>query len=476
MKLLSGTLFYYGLSIGVMKGLSLIMLPLISRYLSPTQMGQLELLTTFAIFMSLFVAAGLEDCLFRFASNPSQTANKNVASSLYGWAIIFGGVFYLAAWFSAPLIASFSDTISALHLQIVWAGVAFEGAITLPLALMRMRQQANTFFWYVIGRTLLQAALTVIFLSVSATVTSILLASLCATIVQGAALFFWQARHAGIAPKAAHLRFIFRYGMPLIASGLCLFAFNSIDRITIARWLGLEQLGFYSVGAKFALATILLMQPFGMWWRPQRFSRLADNPAKCAHTMQLGLGLLAVVAVTVMCAAPLMIQWLMPQAYQAAMSLAIGVALIYALREAGELLNLGVLSQSNTYTLLRINIAMAVIGSAVCVALTIISGMWGCIAGLCLTQFIRTLTLYYFSQKICPLSFNITGLWLLLATVTLCAASLLLADSTKAVWPVWFSHSIIWMVFVGFSVGYIVRLLNINLRSRLPALSLKLAS
>ena len=420
MPRLSSNLVYYGLSIGLMKGLSLIMLPIVSRYLTPAQMGQLELLTTLAIFVSLFVAAGLEDCLFRFAK--CKADEKSVAASFYGWSLTFGSVFYLAAWFSSPKAAELiGNGITAVQLQIIWAGIALEGAITLPLALMRMRERAGLFFSFVIGRTFFQAGMTLYLLSQSASVTSILIASLSATVLQASALALWQAKAAGIRPRLKELRPIGIYGLPLLGSGLCMFALNGVDRWAIAHFDELSALGLYSVGAKFALATVLLMQPFGMWWRPQRFARLDQCPRDCSRILMTGLLLLAVMSASVICFAPVLMQWLMPENYSAAIAMAIAIALMFTLREAAEIVNLGVLSKNNTVTLLKINIGSAVLGLIVCISATARFGVWGCIYSLIAIQLLRTLLVFIASQRTAPLHLPVRTLLLLMTGLAGCA-------------------------------------------------------
>lgn len=394
---LKKAIVFYGLSIVLMKGLSLIMLPLIAGYLSPAALGQLELLTTAAILASLFVAMGLEDCLFRFASNTTGARQRTIVSSLYGWSLLIGLAALLLGALLAPTISALSKQLLSdgglqhYHLQMVWAGVALEGAISLPLAYLRMQDKPAHFFYVVIGRTFLQAMLTFIFLHHSASITSVLLASLIATCSQALILGFLQLKSTGIKPKPQELKAIYQYGLPLLGSGLCLFALNGIDRIAIAYWVGLTELGLYSVAAKFALATVLLMQPFGMWWRPKRFAWLAEQPVACGKMLERAILLLAIITCAVACAGPILIASLMPDEYIAAAQWIAAIAFMLALRESSEVLNLGVLNQKNTLLLLKINISSAVLATILCLLCTSLWGVKGCIAGLISAQGIRLL-------------------------------------------------------------------------------------
>lgn len=59
----------YGVSIALMKGISLIMLPFITHYLSQDAFGRLEVLLSIAAFGSVIVSMGLMDALYRFAGS-----------------------------------------------------------------------------------------------------------------------------------------------------------------------------------------------------------------------------------------------------------------------------------------------------------------------------------------------------------------------------------------------------------------------
>ncbi|WP_054113320.1 lipopolysaccharide biosynthesis protein [Marinagarivorans algicola] len=427
---LKKAIVFYGLSIVLMKGLSLIMLPFIAGYLSPAALGQLELLTTAAILASLFVAMGLEDCLFRFASNTDGLQQRTIVASLYGWSLIIGLAALLLGTCFAPAASALSKqllhggVLQHYHLQMVWAGVALEGAISLPLAYLRMQDKPAHFFYVVIGRTFLQAMLTFIFLHHNASITSVLLASLIATCSQALILGCLQLKSTGIQPKLPELKAIYQYGLPLLGSGLCLFALNGIDKIAIAHWVGLTELGLYCVAAKFALATVLLMQPFGMWWRPKRFAWLAEQPVACGQMLERAILLLALITCAVACIGPILIASLMPDEYIVAAQWVAIIAFMLALRESSEVLNLGVLNQKNTWLLLKINISSAVIAMVLCLSFTKLSGVAGCIIGLIIAQGLRLILIIWGGRYV----LNLQGIYLHVSKrwLILCLSSTLL--------------------------------------------------
>ena len=71
----------YGISIALMKSVSLLMLPITAFYLRPEQFGQLELLTSIGIICSILVGLGLENTLFRFAGTETDLNKKKQSAA-----------------------------------------------------------------------------------------------------------------------------------------------------------------------------------------------------------------------------------------------------------------------------------------------------------------------------------------------------------------------------------------------------------
>ncbi|WP_051348148.1 hypothetical protein [Candidatus Photodesmus anomalopis] len=59
-------MFVYAASILLTKGMSLIMLPVISSYFTPTQLGKLELIATTSTFLCLLSGFAMQENLYRF--------------------------------------------------------------------------------------------------------------------------------------------------------------------------------------------------------------------------------------------------------------------------------------------------------------------------------------------------------------------------------------------------------------------------
>ena len=71
----------FAIALVINKSISLIMLPVLPHFLSPEQMGKLELLTTFGVVTTLFVSFALHEALYRFVG----VENSRMTTLPPGW-------------------------------------------------------------------------------------------------------------------------------------------------------------------------------------------------------------------------------------------------------------------------------------------------------------------------------------------------------------------------------------------------------
>lgn len=83
----------FGVSIALMKGISLLMLPFIANHLSTEDYGRLEVVSTLGIIGSILVGMGLENTLFRFVGVLKKTdQRKRMAAEIFSLTLILGSI------------------------------------------------------------------------------------------------------------------------------------------------------------------------------------------------------------------------------------------------------------------------------------------------------------------------------------------------------------------------------------------------
>ncbi|MFT6139898.1 MAG: O-antigen/teichoic acid export membrane protein [Psychromonas sp.] len=138
---------YYGLGILLMKSASLVMLPIVTFYLTPAQYGALELLLSVSNFATLIVGFGLVDALYRFVGlNNDDQQEQSIIANFITLAMIIGMFSVLLGLFFAPVIVTFlTAAITLFDVQLIVIMFSLEGCIAIPLAWLRMKEQAFFF-------------------------------------------------------------------------------------------------------------------------------------------------------------------------------------------------------------------------------------------------------------------------------------------------------------------------------------------
>jgi len=190
---------------------------------------------------------------------------------------------------------------------------------------------------------------------------------------------------------------------------------NGLDRWILAEHASLSDVAQFGVAAKFSLAVVLLLQPFGMWWTPRRFEVLntPDGRQKVANFVALGITLALIIALLVGLGAPLLIGYLMPAAYAMSSQYVVALVLVMLFKEMTELVNLGCFIGKTTGMQFVINSTGASVGIAGMFWLTPGYGVWGVIFALLLAQAIRFILFFIVSQQRLPLPYPTRSLLLL---------------------------------------------------------------
>ncbi|WP_022941054.1 lipopolysaccharide biosynthesis protein [Psychromonas hadalis] len=404
----------YGASIALMKGVSLLLLPFIAHHLSANEFGRLEVISTLAIIGSIIVGMGLEDTLFRFAGPAKNKQQQRlITSEIFTLTLFIGLLALFFAWFIATGLSKFIPGQPSIYeVRLVLLMLALEGCIAIPLGWLRMQNKAGFFFFISSGRALLQALLVATFLFFDRGVAGILEAGLIAATLQALILGSWQIKDTGLHFSRTTSYRSLIYSLPIVGSGIVAFVLNGLDRWVLADYTSLIDVAVFSIAAKFALATVLLLQPFGMWWSPRRFEVLKgiNGKQQVAKVIAMGSCLALSIAVFVALVSPTLIILLLPDNYHQASLYVVALVFIMLLKELVELFNIGCFHGNTTNSQLLINIIGASIGLLIMFWLTPLYQVWGLISALLIAQSVRLLLFYNISQYYLTLNYPIFSL------------------------------------------------------------------
>ena len=79
------------------------------------------------------------------------------------------------------------------------------------------------------------------------------------------------------------LRRMLRFGLPTMPAELSLYSLHFVDRIIIARSLGVVEVGLYAIAFKFSQAIGVVIRGFQLAWPPLAYSITDDDEARRAY-------------------------------------------------------------------------------------------------------------------------------------------------------------------------------------------------
>jgi O-antigen/teichoic acid export membrane protein len=420
--------------------LSIVTIPIISRYLTPGDYGRLELIATTIEVAGLLFSFGLSDTLFRFCADEKEPQRRRFAAGLLGAALLaaltLGFLLQSGAFAILSLWPAMGDGM-ALRIGLLAATVT--GLIELPLAWMRFRGRLGFFFGLMALRSLAQASASVYAAFAGFGIEGMLAANAAIDVLVATGLVLRQWRETGIRLDPALLRKSFRYGFPLVASALSLFVLGACDRWVIARHVEVSELAFYGLAAKLALSVALFMQPFSASWYARRIAVFSapDGLEQSARHVSLGFLILTCGAFCAALAGGIFVDLALPAAYaRVAVFLPWMIAIAF-LNEACSLINVGSYVGQGTGRVMTVNGASAILALAGYLLLVPSFGAAGAIAATLAGQSLRLALFAWNGRHIAPIDYRLPAV--------VCMASLAAGAVILSPPPAALAASMAWM-------------------------------
>src|SRR5438270_768974 len=310
----------YGLGSIVARVLGVLLLPLYTRYLSPTDYGLIETLVALAAVLTALVAQAMKSAFFRFYFDSAEPEHRLLVVRTAFWYVFAASTAVLIAGvaLAQPISWLLFHTRSHDGLVIaafvgLWAALNYEQMTSL----FRVEQRSTA---YVIA-TLVNVTITIAGTVVLVVVfdkgpLGVLVGNLTGTLIVYAALLTYNRRVLGLQFDRTLYRAMNRFGLPLVPSAVALWLTNFSDRFFLVKLADTHEVGLYSIGVRVASAIVLLLTAFRMAWPAFAYSIEDDREAQRTYSfvltyvvyvccwLALALGLLAPWILKVIAARP----------------------------------------------------------------------------------------------------------------------------------------------------------------------------
>lgn len=267
------------------KVIAVALLPLYTRYLSPADYGAAEVMFAAVVAVSIVIRLGVVEALLRFYYKTDEQPDRVVSTS-------FATLFW-AGTIAALVLIPFAGPISELLLgesDPALARVAIGGLWVLTLSeylltIFRLDEKARAFFVFTLASVLVTIPVTIALVVVADLgAIGLLLGSYGTGFVFVLILIAYHRHRLALLPDVPLLRRMMRFGLPTMPAELSLYSLSFIDRILIARMLGLTEAGLYSLAIKVAQAVNVLVRGFQLAFPPLAYSITDDDEARRAYS------------------------------------------------------------------------------------------------------------------------------------------------------------------------------------------------
>ncbi|OZS44423.1 lipopolysaccharide biosynthesis protein [Photobacterium sanguinicancri] len=395
------TMATYALGLIISKLIGLLLQPWVTQWLGIHEYGQLDVLVILVTSLSIILTFGLPDAISRFAHNKEINQVDLIAGAL--WLMIcISGITTILLWMNVGTLQQWlPGEPSLFSLRCLLFNLFLNTLCTVPLTKLRLENKAPKFVMALLTFSLSQALL-ILLLTPRLGIDGIMIAGVIAQLIQ-----FLSLITSFPAPRQQHFRLLLRYGGAITTAGILAFITLGAERWAIAEVLNLNELATYAIAMQWAIAASLLLEPFGLWWFPQRF-RFIDTENEQRYAALMGVTacqLSSVITACVITIGPSFLTLWLPEEFHKSANILPILAVMMMFKHASTYLNMGCYQQENGKSVLQINVISAL------AALVIIFGVlpnWGLpalLAGGVYLQLLRLSLFYIWSQRLLPLPY-----------------------------------------------------------------------
>jgi O-antigen/teichoic acid export membrane protein len=261
----------YGLAILLTNAMGVVLLPLYLNYLSPDDIGLLEIINRTNDILRIILLLGMVTTTLRFYQDRDESVYRKAVIStamqfLFVFSLIIAGILMLFASRMSELL--FASSQYTLYVRLMLLTIFFEVLYIVPILYFQARLQSTKYILISIARFVVGLSLIIFLVAYRGMgVLGVLIANIIYVGVFGSLLFMFILLKVGLHMDFALLRRMIKFGLPFVPASIFLFILNSGDRYILVHLKSADYVGIYAIGYRIgSLVTALVMSPFIRVW------------------------------------------------------------------------------------------------------------------------------------------------------------------------------------------------------------------
>jgi O-antigen/teichoic acid export membrane protein len=266
-----------------------LLLPLYTRFLTPTDYGLLEIIEITAVILELLAGVGVTYAVFKFYHKcEDDTERATILSTAITTVMAINCVFAITGIFFSKYVAEIvlKDSSYFDLIVLVFFRLTIAGSIIIGLDYVRLIKKPFLYGMLSMTRLVSQIILNIYFLVfLKMSVKGILLSSIISAFLVGVPVIIYLYSRYGFHFSSKKMFGMLRFGIPLVGAFIGQLIINSADRYILQRVSGLSDVGIYSLGYKFGfLVNFLIVIAFQLMWEGKMFEIEKKENAKTIYS------------------------------------------------------------------------------------------------------------------------------------------------------------------------------------------------
>ena len=420
----------YGGAATLSKMLNLLILPVLTRLFSNAEYGALDVITVSGQIFVAFIIMGQDSAIARYYyEHEEESERRQIIAQAIVIELVLCLVVTLVGWFAAEVLLETVYGVTGYTEVFRLMVLSFPFAVALRFCsnLLRWTFARYQFVAVAFGSTAAIVALTILFVvGFEMGMRGIFLAQIIGNAIF-AILGLYFCRHHFTWPE--DFKFggaLLRYGIPYMVVAMATCLIPAIDRALISRYAGLDTLGSYAIGYRYAFMIALPVQAFFSAYLPFAFLIYKEPSAEKTYDRVLtlvvsGLCLIAIAMVAVaepVITMPPVIELVASERYLPGQVAVLPILLALVVQAMAQVMGIGIDLSKKTHLHLFIR-TVGIAGPALFMWLLIEPlGIFGVACGLLLGKIAEAIAFTACAYYVYPLRFH----WRRPAAVILLAA------------------------------------------------------
>lgn len=259
----------------------IVLLPIFTRRLEPSEYGTLELLNraTDMLLLCLFLSGTCLAAVAFYNQTRDDGTRRRVVGSVLVLNSAFIGVIGAASFALARPIGVLIGVGDPSLVRLAFSAALLDALVTIGLSLIQARVESVRYTVFAMAGLLLRVALILIFVcQFNQGIRGILLASLLTSGSLALILIAMEVRRSGLHFHGRTLRDLAWFALPFLPGGFCGLLLGTGDQLILIRYTTMAEIGLYALGYKLAMMVgIFSRDPLMKVWG-SRMYQVADDP------------------------------------------------------------------------------------------------------------------------------------------------------------------------------------------------------